>query len=134
MVKLIAGLKGTGKSKQIVKKANESLENAKGSVIFIDDDNRAMHELKHNVRFINLSEFPVETAGEFLGFVSGLISGNYDIEMVFIDGILNTVRMGEAEVVRFFSKLNDLSTAYEVNFIVTLNLEGDLPEPLKQFV
>lgn len=57
-------------------------------MIFIDDDNRAMYDLHHDIRFINLSEFPVSSACEFIGFICGLISNNYDIEKIYIDGIL----------------------------------------------
>ena len=69
MVSLIAGKKGSGKTKDIVNKANDALNSSKGSMIFIDDDNRAMYDLHHDIRFINLSEFPITSACEFLGFI-----------------------------------------------------------------
>ena len=53
MVTLIAGKKGSGKSKEIVKQANDELNTTKGNMIFIDDDNRPMYELHHDIRFIN---------------------------------------------------------------------------------
>ena len=59
MVNLIAGKKGSGKTKDIVNKANDALLSSKGNTIFIDDDNRAMYDLHHDIRFINLSEFPI---------------------------------------------------------------------------
>jgi len=128
MVTLIAGKKGSGKSKEIVKKANDELLASKGNMIFIDDDNRAMYDLHHDIRFINLSEFPVKDSCEFLGFVCGLISNNYDIEKIFIDGIMNAVQMTETELTNWFSKIDDISTAFNIDFVVTLNHETDLPE------
>ena len=98
MVSLIAGKKGSGKTKDIVKRANECQQASKGNTIFIDDDNRAMYNLHHDIRFINLGEFPISSACEFFGFVCGLISNNYDIENIFIDGIMNTVKMTEEEL------------------------------------
>lgn len=134
MVTLIAGKKGSGKSKEIVKKANDELLASKGNMIFIDDDNRAMYDLHHDIRFINLSEFPIKDSCEFLGFVCGLISNNYDIEKIFIDGIMNAVQMTETELTNWFSKIDDISTAFNIDFVITLNHETDLPEKLHRFL
>ena len=134
MVSLIAGKKGSGKTKDIVSKANQALETTKGSMIFIDDDNRAMYDLHHDIRFINLSEFPIKNTCEFLGFICGLVSNNYDIEAIYIDGILNSVKASDEELVEWLKRIEDVSTAYDIHFIVTLNHEMPLPETLKKYV
>ncbi|MGX8796023.1 hypothetical protein ACR6HW_08055 [Fusibacter sp. JL298sf-3] len=134
MVTLIAGKKGSGKTKDIVSRANNMLEGSKGSMIFIDDDNRAMYDLHHDIRFVNLSEFPVKSSCEFLGFICGLISNNYDIQNVYIDGIMNTVKMSQQELLEWFSRLEDVSKSYEVDFTVTLNYSESLPEHLNKYV
>ena len=134
MVTLIAGKKGSGKSKDIVNRANSDMLASKGNMIFIDDDNRAMYDLHHDVRFINLSEFPVTNTCELLGFVCGLISNNYDIEKIFIDGIMNTVKMTEEELTVWFSRIEDLANAHEIHFVITLNYEKEMPEKLKKYM
>jgi len=134
MVTLIAGKKGSGKTKDIVKKANDDLQASKGNTIFIDDDNRAMYDLHHDIRFINLSEFPISNASEFFGFVCGLISNNYDIEKIFIDGIMNTVKMNEEELTTWFIKAEDISSAFNIDFVITLNYESEVPASLHRFL
>lgn len=134
MVSLIAGKKGSGKTKDIVNKANDALNSSKGSMIFIDDDNRAMYDLHHDIRFINLSEFPITSACEFLGFICGLISNNYDIEKIYIDGIMNTVKASSDELSDWFAKIEDISTAFSIDFLITLNYETEIPENLKRFL
>ncbi len=134
MVTLIAGKKGSGKTKDIVKKANDELLASKGNTIFIDDDNRAMYDLHHDIRFINLSEFPITSSCEFLGFICGLISNNYDIEKIYIDGIMNTVKMSEEEISTWFAKIDDLSTAFNIDFVITLNHEAEVPAALHRFL
>lgn len=42
MVNLIIGKKGTGKTKRLIKLAQDALLQASGQVIFIDDDKRCM--------------------------------------------------------------------------------------------
>lgn len=134
MVTLIAGKKGCGKTKDIVNKANDSLGSSKGNMIFIDDDNRVMYDLHHDVRFINLSEFPVKSSCEFLGFICGLISNNYDIDKIFIDSIMNTVDVSQDELVEWFNKIEDIAKTYEIDFFVTLNYEIELPEALNRYM
>lgn len=134
MVTLIAGKKGSGKTKDIVKKANDALLASKGNMIFIDDDNRAMYDLHHDIRFINLGEFPISNSCEFLGFICGLISNNYDIEKIYVDGIMNTVKISEAEISEWFAKIDDISTAFSIDFIITLNYETEIPEKLHRFL
>lgn len=134
MVTLIAGKKGSGKTKDIVNKANDALLSSKGNTIFIDDDNRAMYDLHHDIRFINLSEFPISSASEFFGFVCGLISNNYDIEKIYIDGIMNTVKMTEEELTTWFIKAEDISSAFNIDFVITLNYESEVPGSLHRFL
>lgn len=133
MVTLIAGKKGTGKSKEIVKMANDMVSKVDGNAIFIDDDNRAMYDLHHDLRFINMEEFPIETGEEFFGFICGLISNNYDIQKIFIDGILNCVKIELDRLPAWFKKIDDISTAFSVDFIITLNYESALPDALQKF-
>lgn len=133
MVKLYAGEKGTGKSKAMVKRANERGETAKGNIIYIDDDNRAMYELSHKIRFINIKEFPIQTIRELQGFVCGLISNNYDIESIYIDGIMNSVQMDENGLTEFFFNVSELSNKQSIQFEVTLNTEGELPPSLQKY-
>lgn len=134
MVKLIAGLKGTGKSKQVVKTANEHVLNAKGNIIYIDDDNRPMHELDHKIRFIDVSELPICIATEFFGFVSGIIASNYDIEHIYIDGVFNRVEITEANLAILFGRFEELSNKYGIDFTITLNVEETTPESLKKYL
>jgi thymidine kinase len=133
MVTLIAGKKGSGKSKEIVRRANEALEAHKGDMIFIDDDSRAMYDLHHDIRFVDISKFPVKNTCEFLGFICGLISNNYDIQTIYIDGIMNTVRMTQEELVEWFSRIDEVSDLHKINFVVTLNYESELPEGLHRY-
>lgn len=134
MVKLIAGLKGTGKSKQVVKTANEHVLNAKGNIIYIDDDNRPMHELDHKIRFIDVSEMPVCIATEFFGFISGIIASNYDIEHVYIDGVFNKVKMTEEDLAKWFGRIEEMSAKYGIDFTVTLNVDEKTPDALAKYL
>ena len=56
MIGVIFGEKGTGKTKQLLRHANDMAEKAKGSIVFIDDDNSYMFDLSSSIRFINAAD------------------------------------------------------------------------------
>ena len=79
MIQIILGNKGSGKTKRLIDLVNESLKSEHGDIIFIDDDKRHMYDLRHEIRFVDASEYPVGhkcTANEMLGFICGMLSAN----------------------------------------------------------
>ena len=53
MVKIIAGGRGSGKTKRMIAMANEVAADPYGSLFFVDNDNRNTIALNKNIRFIN---------------------------------------------------------------------------------
>mgnify|MGYP000977615083 CR=1 FL=1 len=86
MVKFILGVKGSGKTKRMIEMANESGRTAKGNVVFIDRDRNRMHDLNRNIRLIETGDFQIENLKSFYGFICGIISQDFDIENIYIDG------------------------------------------------
>ena len=74
MVQLIVGEKGKGKTKVLLDKANNGVKEAKGSVVYLDKSTKHMYELNNKVRLINVTEYEVENASEFVGFIRGILS------------------------------------------------------------
>ena len=59
LIGVIFGEKGTGKTKQLLQHANRTAASAKGSLVFIDDDNSYMFDLNSSIRFINATEYGI---------------------------------------------------------------------------
>ena len=57
MIQVIYGKKGSGKTKRILDMANHMVDTQHGDVVFVDDDNRYMFDLRHEVRFVNAGEY-----------------------------------------------------------------------------
>jgi len=125
MVKLIAGKEGTGKTKKIIQLANAQVEEKKGNIVFIDDDQRHMYELKHEMRFLSMDEFLINTPEEFYGFLSGIISNDYDIEAIYIDGIFKFVDLKMADTTDYIHKLKRLTDKYELKIVMTMSCDVD---------
>ena len=93
MLKLLIGKKGTGKTKVLIDSVNQAAHEANGNVVFISNDiGRNMYDIKSKVRMADTSEFSIDSWKEFLGFICGIISGNFDITNIYVDGVLKIVK------------------------------------------
>ena len=135
MVKVFYGEKGMGKSKMMVDYANEHADKRIGDVVFIDDSNDLMLKLRHEIRFTDVSVYPVNGAGQFFAFVCGIVSQNYDIESIFIDGLTYIVKEDINSMADFFVKITGLSEKYGIHFFLSINGKPDsMPAFLQAFI
>ncbi|NSW90828.1 MAG: ATP-binding protein [Firmicutes bacterium] len=135
MIKAIYGEKGTGKTRAMVEYANKMADKNYGCIVFIDYGNQLIYDLKHGVRFINISEFPVETEEGLLGFICGIIAQNYDVKWIFIDGITHILKENAGSLESFFSKLKRIASKYKVEFNISVSgSKENMPEFLKEYI
>jgi len=136
MVQLIVGKKGKGKTKIILDMVNKEIPNASGNIVYLDKGNDHMYELNNKVRLINVSDYGVANASEFIGFIRGIISQDHDLEQIFLDGFLKIScleNIGQVEEV--INKLDSISNTYGFKIIASISLdEAELPESLKSKV
>ena len=134
-MKIIYGLKGTGKTKTIIDSANSAIEKAKGHVIYITDSNRNSLELKHPIRFLDVSGFSIQGEDGFRGFIKGVVAANGDNEYIFIDGIARISNKSLDELESIFNAMEMLEKEYGVKFTLTCSsAKEDLPDFILKFV
>lgn len=121
MIGVIFGEKGTGKTKRLLQHANHTAADAKGSVVFIDDDNRYMFDLNSFIRFINAADYGIESPKMLYGFLCGIYAQDFDLEYVYIDGFLNFVRHDLASLEGLFDDLRAFSERTNVNIILSIS-------------
>ena len=135
MVSIIAGDKGKGKTKILLEKANEAVSKANGSVIYLDKSSKHMYELNNKIRLVNVSEFPIISADGFIGFLSGLISSDHDIEAVFLDSFLKLAVLEGADITSTIDRIETLGEKYGITFVLSVSMDAsDLPENAKKNV
>ena len=126
MVKLLVGHKGTGKTKQMIDLANDKVEAAKGSVIFINKNHRLTYDLNHKMRVICMEDFEhVTNSDEYIGFLYGVISSDHDIETIYIDSILKHADFALGDLPEFIERLKDISKNYGMDFVVSVSAERE---------
>ena len=130
MIKMIAGNKGSGKTKRLIDMTNDAAKTAAGNVVFLDKDNSYMYEVDRNVRFVNVNDYHVSSAEMFLGFLGGMLASNYDISTIFVDAFLKLVKIDIADAEWFFSSLDEYGKKHDVTFVLSVSAD---PETLPAF-
>ncbi|MDO4773095.1 MAG: twitching motility protein PilT [Bacillota bacterium] len=132
MLKFIIGGSGTGKTQRLVELANDLKAKSSGNVVFIDDDTRHMYDVDSKVRFINIKEFPIDTFEGCLGFLCGIISSDYDIESILVDGLFKVMNIEADDIASVVPTIEKISELFEIDLYVTVSLEK-LPEELASY-
>lgn len=124
MVKLLVGHKGSGKTKKMIELANESVENSKGSVIFINKNSRLIYDLDYRIRVVCMEDFVhITNEDEYIGFLFGILSSNSDIETIYLDGIMRHADFTLEVLPSFINKIKTISKDYGIDFVVSISAE-----------
>ena len=97
MVQMIVGNKGKGKTKYLLDKVNSEIKEVAGNIVYLDKSTKHMYELNNKIRLIDVSEFNLENASNFIGFICGIISQDHDLQQMYFDSFLKIAAV-EAEL------------------------------------
>ncbi|MFA9463620.1 MAG: twitching motility protein PilT [Velocimicrobium sp.] len=133
MIQIIAGEKGKGKTKILLEKVATEVKTTSGNVVYLDKNTKHMYELTNKVRLINVRDYLVENFHEFLGFICGILSQDHDLEKVYLDSFLKIACVEAAELQHLLDKLNKISQAFGVDFILSISTSKEqIPEDYKK--
>lgn len=136
MIKIFAGLKGSGKTKHLIEMVNTASETSKGNVICIEKGDKLIHEITHKARLVDVDEYSIDTWKKLYGFLCGMLATNYDITDFFIDSVYKIAPEAKIEgFVTFVEMISPLLEKNGVNLVMTASTEVDhIPEPLKKYL
>ena len=135
MIQLIIGEKGKGKTKILLEKANNEIKNVNGNIVYLDKSGQHMYELNNKIRLIDVTVFPVSNSDEFLGFISGIISQDHDLEQMYLDSFLKIAGLEGKDASPTLEKLDKISKQFNVSFIISISLTKDqLPEAMRESI
>lgn len=135
MVKLIMGLKGSGKTKTLVDLVVKAVSEENGDVVCIEKDKNLTYDIPYTARLIHASEYGINTNNLLRGFICGLHAGNYDITHVFIDNFYKLLDDSAPETVAdFLDWLDGFSSANNINFTITATDDAEkAPDRIKRY-
>ena len=137
MIQIIAGEKGSGKTKKLINFVNDTAVSGKGINVVLATTDRYRQEIKPEVRFVDVTEEGVNNFDRLVGFIKGLLCANYDIEYVFIDGVhkMLATEIGSSAMADFFMALEAIGEKSMVKFVLTVSCAIDkLPEFVKKYL
>jgi len=130
MVNVICGKKGSGKTKKLIDSANENVKKSKGSVVFLDDNNRYMYDLHRDIRFVDTTPYKIDNAEKFIGFILGISSQNFDIEAMYIDAFLRHTGLEPKDLEQVMESLAKIGEGFNMDIYISLSSD---PETLPEF-
>ena len=128
MVRVIMGVKGTGKTKQMIELINTAVQNEHGNVVCIERGPKLTYDINYKIRLVEASQYDMKSYDFLRGFISGLYAGNYDITHVFIDSLTKIVpsEATDMEVEDFLDWLNKFGESNNIKFTVTISADTSL--------
>ena len=124
MVKVIMGLKGSGKTKTLIDSINTAVKNETGSTVCIEKGNKLMFGIDYRVRLIEASDYEINSFNILKGFISGLHAGNFDITHIFIDSLYKIVGSEDpAEAELFLQWCDSFGAANQIDFTITISAD-----------
>ncbi|MBQ2754744.1 MAG: hypothetical protein IJM94_06505 [Clostridia bacterium] len=124
MIKVLMGEKGSGKTKLFIEMVNKASDVENGNVVCITKDNRHLFDLKSKVRMSDTSDFSIKSYEALAGFISGIVSRDYDITHIFVDSITKLTGMPVAESDGFFDALKAIADKFNIKFTITISADA----------
>ena len=124
MVRVIMGVKGTGKTKQMIELINSAVHSENGNVVCIERGPKLTYDIHYKIRLVEASHYDIKSYDFLKGFISGLYAGNYDITHVFIDSLTKIVPIENyAETEEFLAWLNNFGEKHNIKFTITISAD-----------
>ena len=136
MIKVIMGLRGSGKTQKIIDLVNTAVNEEAGNVVVVEKGENLRFNIKYSAKLINVEDYRLALSYDTLyAFVCGIYSGNYDVTHIFIDGLYRIANdSDEKHAAEFLEKLEKFAENAGVSVTVTVNGEAETAsEELKKY-
>ena len=135
MLKLIIGVKGTGKTKALINMVNTAVENSSGNVVCIEKGDKLTYDVKHQARLIDTKQYFISDAQSLYGFVAGILASNHDVTDLFVDSALKICGNDIVAFDKFIEEVNALVEKVDVNVVMTSSIPvEEASETVKKYL
>ncbi|MBE6611457.1 MAG: hypothetical protein E7632_03090 [Ruminococcaceae bacterium] len=135
MLKLIIGVKGTGKTKQLIEMVNTASEQSNGSVVCIEKGTKLTYDIKHTARLIDTDQYGICDAQSLFGFIAGIIASNHDVTDIYIDSALKICKNDVESFDNMLDEINALSEKHELHCTMTVSIADDkATDTIKKYI
>ena len=136
MVKLIMGLKGHGKTKQLVELVRQAVSEDNGDVVCIEKERKLTYDIPYQARLIEAGTYDVGNYEFLKGLICGVHAGNYDITHFFIDNFYKLVNDKSPDALEtFITWLDKFARAEKIDFVISISADpATASESVRQYL
>ncbi|HKL73512.1 MAG TPA: hypothetical protein VJ903_01320, partial [Clostridia bacterium] len=105
-------------------------------VVFLAATSRYRMEITSKIRFVDVVDIGITSKDGLIGFIKGLVNGNYDIETIYIDGVYKMMcsTIDSQDMAEFMMAIDSISNQ-GIKFIITVSCDREnLPEFLAKYI
>ena len=134
MVKVIMGLKGSGKTKSLIDKIRIAEEVETGDIVCMEKGEKLRYDIPYKIRLIDTSQYDFDSYEFLKGFICGLYCANYDITHIFIDSVLKIIGVKYNEKAdEFLEWCEEFANRENVKFTFTFSADVSLATEKTKF-
>ena len=135
MLKLMIGVKGTGKTKALINMVNTATEKTSGDVVCIEKGVKLRYDIKYQARLIDTEEYFVTDAQSLYGFIAGILASNHDVTDLFVDSALKICNNDLVAFDYFVDEVSALVDKLNVNVMMTSSIPvEEASETVKKYL
>ena len=135
MIKVLVGLKGSGKTAKLVDDMNKQAADHSKIIVCIARGRRLDTQLKPQIRLVDMDDYPTNGFDEFLSFIAGICSKDYDLTDIYIDSIRKVTRSDDQDkFADFLNRLEPFAASQQVDVtIIYSNDPSELPQGIRKY-
>ncbi len=135
MVKLIIGIKGTGKTKTLIQMVETALASTGGNVVVLEKGEHLRFDIKYQARLVNTDEYYITDAQSLYGFIAGILASNHDVTDLFIDSTLKICNQDISAFEKLVEELDLLTVKKDVKIVMTASMpEESASDLIKKYI
>ena len=135
MLKLMIGVKGTGKTKTLIQMVHNALDQSNGAVVCLEKGKKLTFDIKYQCRLIDTEEYRVNTTDALFGMVAGILASNHDVTDLFIDSALKICNNDTFAFDQFVEKVHALAEKLNMNIVMTSSIPvEEASETVKKYI
>ena len=135
MLKLMIGVKGTGKTKTLIEKVNTAAATSHGNVVCVEKGTHLRFDINSKVRLIDTQEYLVQDAEALYGFIAGILASNYDVTDLFVDNTFKICGGNIGALDAMLENVNALLAKHDVNVFMTASIPvEDATDTIKKYL
>ncbi len=123
MVRVIMGLQGHGKTKQIIELTNKAVADDL-TVACLERGTKLTYDISHKARLVDVSGYFIESYAHLKAFICGLHSGNFDLSKIFIDSLYKVSKCScQKETEDFLLWAEQFGSEHGIDFVITISAD-----------